>query len=147
MDRSVVLLVEDDPRELELALHAFEERGISGEVDEVVVVRDGQEALEYLFGEGDHAGRRDPAEMPEFVLMDVHLPKLTGLEVLERIRADERTRLLPVILFSSSGENRDVRRAYETGANSYVTKPMNFGRFSEAIDSVGWYWLEWNENP
>jgi two-component system, response regulator len=146
MKRTSVLLVDDDPAEVELALRAFRKQGIADEVDEVAVARDGEEALDYLFCRGTHA-ERDPSAAPEFVLLDVKLPKLNGVEVLERIRADERTKLLPVVMYSSSGEDEDVRTAYEAGANSYVTKPSNFERFSEAMRSLGWYWLEWNVCP
>lgn len=146
MTNTSVLLVDDDPDEVQLALRAFQKQGITDAVDEVVVARNGEEALDYLFGRGQHA-ERNPANVPEFVLLDVKLPKLNGVEVLERIRADERTRLLPVILYSSSGEDEDVKAAYEAGANSYVTKPSNFRRFSEAMRSLGWYWLEWNVVP
>lgn len=141
-----VLLVDDSPSEVELALRAFRKQGITDVVDEVVVARDGEEALDYLLCRGEHV-ERNPDEVPEFVLLDVKLPKLSGVEVLERIRANERTRLLPVIMYSSSGEDEDVRAAYERGANSYVTKPSNFQRFSEAMHSLGWYWLEWNVCP
>lgn len=146
MNNTSVLLVDDDPSEVELALRAFRKQGITGMVDEVAVARDGEEALDYLFCSGKYV-ERDPADVPEFVLLDVKLPKLTGVEVLERIRADERTKLLPVVMYSSSGEDEDVRAAYEAGANSYVTKPSNFERFSEAMRSLGWYWLGWNVHP
>jgi len=146
VNRRSVLLVEDEPNDVELALRAFEEQGITSEIDEVVVARDGQEALDYLFCEGNYAGR-NPKEAPEFALVDVKLPKLNGVEVLERVRSDARTKLLPVILYSSSGEEGDVRAAYERGANSYITKPSDFERFSEAMGSLGWYWLEWNVGP
>jgi two-component system, response regulator len=116
------------------------------EVDEVVVARDGSEALDHLFGEGEQDGR-DTEDMPEFVLLDVQLPRLNGLDVLERLRSDERTELLPVIPFSSSNEHRDVVKGYKLGANSYVTKPANFEKFSEALRLLGWYWLDWNETP
>ena len=125
-------------------MRALRKHGIVAEVDEVVVAETGEEAVDYLFGEGSHDGR-DAAVMPEFVLLDVHLPKMDGLAVLERLRDDRRTRLLPVILFSSSNEH--VVEGYELGANSYVTKPANFERFSEAMRYLGWYWLDYNESP
>jgi two-component system response regulator len=125
-------------------MRSLREHGIVDEVDEVVVAGDGAEALDYLFGQGPHAGR-DTTTMPEFVLLDVHLPKVDGLQVLERLRDDERTQLLPVILFSSSRD--EVALGYKLGANSYVTKPVNFDRFSEAMQYVGWYWLNFNESP
>ena len=144
MSEKTILLVEDDRDQVTLAMRAMRNHGIVEEVDEVVVAEDGAEALDYLFGEGDHAGR-DTTKTPEFVLLDVHLPKINGLEVLERLRENERTELLPVILFSSSRE--EVAQGYRLGANSYVTKPVNFDRFSEAMQYVGWYWLNFNESP
>ena len=125
-------------------MRSLREHGIVDEVDEVVVAGDGAEALDYLFGQGPHAGR-DTTTMPEFVLLDVHLPKVDGLQVLERLRDDERTELLPVILFSSSRD--EVALGYKLGANSYVTKPVNFDRFSEAMQYLGWYWLNFNDSP
>lgn len=146
MSDRAVLLVEDQPNEVELTFRAFRRQGLSEELDRIVVARDGEEALDYLFARGEHSGR-DPGDLPEFVLLDVNLPKLTGPEVLERIRADERTKLVPVIMYSTSDGDPYVRAAYEAGANSYVTKPSNLDRFSEAMRSLGWYWLEWNEPP
>jgi two-component system response regulator len=145
MSDRTILLVEDDPDQVTLALRAFKKSGITDEVD-VVVARDGVEALGYLFGTGSQADR-DTSAVPEFVLLDVNLPRMNGLEVLGRLRADERTELLPVILYSSSGEHEDVVEGYRLGANSYVTKPSDFGKFSEAMRTLGWYWLEWNESP
>ena len=144
MSRKTILLVEDDRDQVVLAMRALRKHGIFAEVDEVVVAETGEEAVDYLFGEGSHDGR-DTAVMPEFVLLDVHLPKMDGLEVLELLRDDGRTHLLPVILFSSSNEH--VVEGYELGANSYVTKPANFDRFSEAMRYLGWYWLDYNESP
>ena len=144
MSVKTILLVEDDRDQITLAMRALRKHGIVDEVDEVVVAEDGAEALDFLFGEGAHAGR-DTTTMPEFVLLDVHMPKVDGLEVLERVRDDERTQLVPVILFSSSRE--EVAEGYRLGANSYVTKPVNFDRFSEAMQYLGWYWLNLNESP
>jgi CheY-like chemotaxis protein len=144
-DRTI-LLVEDDENQVLLAMRALRTHGIVEEVDRVVVVGDGEEALEYLFGTGSHVGR-DTGVMPEFVLLDVKLPKMDGLQVLERLRGDERTEILPVILFSSSREHEDVVAGYRLGANSYVAKPANFERFSEAMQYLGWYWLNFNETP
>ena len=141
MSEKTILLVEDDRDQVMLAMR---NHGIVEEVDEVVVAEDGAEALDYLFAEGAHAGR-DTTKTPEFVLLDVHLPKLDGLQVLERLRDDERTELVPVVLFSSSRE--EIVEGYRLGANSYVTKPVNFDRFSEAMQYVGWYWLNFNESP
>ncbi len=144
MNDRTILLVEDDENQVMLAMRALRKHGIVKEVDEVVVAGDGEEAIDYLLGEGSH-DVRDAALVPEFVLLDVHLPKMDGLEVLKRLRDDDRTRLLPVILFSSSKEH--VMKGYELGANSYVTKPANFERFSEAMRYLGWYWLDYNESP
>ena len=146
MGERTILLVEDDQDQVLLAMRALRKHGIVAEVDEVVVARDGKEALEYLLGEEPHAGR-DANLTPEFVLLDVKLPKLDGLQVLERLREDERTKILPVILFSSSREHEDVVEGYKLGANSYVAKPANFERFSEAMRYLGWYWLNFNETP
>ena len=146
MSDRTILLVEDDENQVLLAMRALRKHGIVEEVDEVVVAGDGEEALDYLFGSGSYAGR-DTGVMPEFVLLDVKLPKMDGLEVLERLRGDERTELLPVILFSSSREHEDVVAGYKLGANSYVAKPANFEKFSEAMQYLGWYWLSFNETP
>jgi two-component system, response regulator len=144
VSRKTILLVEDDRDQVAFAMRALRKHGIVAEVDEVVVTESGEEAIDYLFGEGLN-DEQDTAVMPEFVLLDVHLPKMDGLQVLERLRDDGRTRLLPVILFSSSNEH--VVEGYELGANSYVTKPANFEKFSEAMRYLGWYWLDYNESP
>ena len=146
MSDRTILLVEDDENQVLLAMRALRKHGIVKEVDEVVVAGDGEEALDYIFGTGSYAGR-DTDVMPEFVLLDVKLPKVDGLQVLERLRDDERTALLPVILFSSSREHEDVVAGYRLGANSYVAKPANFEKFSEAMQYLGWYWLSFNETP
>ena len=146
MSDKTILLVEDDEDQVMLAMRALRKHGIVKEVDEVVVAGDGEEALDYLFGKGSYAGR-DTGVMPEFVLLDVKLPKMDGLQVLEHLRGDERTELLPVILFSSSREHEDVVAGYRLGANSYVAKPANFEKFSEAMQYLGWYWLSFNESP
>lgn len=138
------MLVEDAQDQVVLAMRALRKHGIVAEVDEVVVSGSGEETIDYLLGEGSR-GEWDTVVMPEFVLLDVHLPGMDGLEVLKRLRDDERTHLLPVILFSSSKEH--VVEGYELGANSFVTKPANFERFSEAMRYLGWYWLDYNESP
>lgn len=143
MDERTVLLVEDNPDDEILTLRALEKNRIR---NPVVVARDGQEALDWLFGEGAYAGR-DPAELPAVVLLDLKLPKVDGLEVLRRIRADERTRLLPVVVLTSSREDRDLTESYARGANSYVRKPVDFGEFVEAARQLGLYWLLLNETP
>ena len=145
MNGRSILLVEDDQDQVLLAMRALRKHDIVAEVDEVVVARDGEESLNYLLGDGSDAGR-DTALTPEFVLLDVKLPKLDGLQVLERLRDDERTKFVPVILFSSR-EHEDVVEGYKLGANSYVAKPANFERFSEAMRYLGWYWLNFNETP
>jgi len=142
VSRKTILLVEDDRDQVVLAMRALRKHGIVAEVDDVVVAESGEEAIEHLLEEGPE---RDAVALPEFVLLDVHLPGLDGLEVLKRLREDERTHLTPVILFSSSKEH--VVEGYELGANSYVTKPANFERFSEAMRYLGWYWLDYNESP
>jgi two-component system, response regulator len=146
VNKKTILLVEDDEDQVVLAMRALRKHGIVEEVDEVVVAGDGEEALDYLFARGSHA-ERDPALVPEFVLLDLKLPKVNGLEVLERMRENERTKLVPVIVVSSSREHADVVAGYELGANSYVAKPANFERFSEAMRYLGWYWLNYNETP
>jgi len=145
-EERVILLVEDDEDQVLLAMRALRKHGIVAEVDDVAVARSGQEALDFLFGIGSHAGR-DASIAPEFVLLDVNLGGMSGLQVLERLREDDRTQLLPVILFSSSKEHEDVVAGYKRGANSYVAKPANFERFSEAMRYLGWYWLNFNESP
>jgi len=144
VNHKTILLVEDDRDQVVLAMRALRKHGIVDEVDDIVVAGNGEEAIDHLLGEGSE-GERQTAVMPEFVLLDVHLPVMDGLEVLKRLRDDERTHLLPVILFSSSKEH--VVQGYELGANSYVTKPANFERFSEAMRYLGWYWLDYNESP
>src|SRR3712207_2814440 len=146
MSDRTILLVEDDENQVLLAMRALRKHGIVKQVDEVVVAGDGEEALDYIFGTGSYAGR-DTETMPEFVLLDIKLPKMDGLQVLERLRDDDRTALLPVILFSSSREHEDVVAGYRLGANSYVAKPANFEKFSEAMQYLGWYWLSFNETP
>jgi two-component system, response regulator len=141
-----ILLVEDDEDQVILAMRALRKHGIVAEVDDVVISGTGEDALDYMFGSGPYSGR-DTSVIPEFVLLDVNLPNMGGLQVLERLREDQRTHLVPVILFSSSNKHKDVVKGYELGANSYVTKPADFGRFSEAMQYLGWYWLNFNETP
>ncbi|HTL99264.1 MAG TPA: response regulator [Holophagaceae bacterium] len=137
----VILLVEDNPDDEELTRVAFVESHIA---NELVVTRDGAEALDYLFGTGAFEGR-DLRVMPSVVLLDLKLPKVDGLEVLERLRADERTRRIPVVILTSSKEQEDVARSYDRGANSYVRKPVDFTQFLEAAKNLGLYWLVMNE--
>ena len=143
MRDKVILLVEDNPRDEELTLRAFRKNNIG---NEVVVARDGVEALQYLFATGPHVGR-NVLDLPAIALLDLKLPKVDGLEVLRRIRADDRTKLLPVVLLTSSKEDSDRLAAYGSGANSFVRKPIEFAEFSEAIRQLGFYWLQLNEPP
>ena len=136
-----ILLVEDNPDDEVLMLRALRKSNV---VNQIIVVRDGAEALDYLFGEGEFAGR-DTSVKPAVVLLDLRLPKIDGLEVLRRIRADERTRLLRVVILTSSDEERDIVNSYDLGANSYVRKPVDFGQFATAVQQLGLYWLLLNE--
>lgn len=136
-----ILLVEDNPDDVELTLRVFKKYSIE---NEVTVVRDGAEALDYLFATGAYA-ERDKSTMPAVILLDLKLPKIDGLEVLRRIRADERTKLLPVVILTSSKEEQDIVNGYKLGANGYVRKPVDFNQFSEAVRQLGLYWLLLNE--
>lgn len=143
MQRKIILLVEDNPDDVELTLHALKRNNIT---NEIVVAEDGKEALDYLFGEGAYAGR-DVSKTPILILLDINLPKLNGIEVLKRIRSDERTRLLPTVILTSSNEEQDLVNGYSLGANSYIRKPVDFNQFAEAIRQIGLYWLVLNEPP
>jgi len=143
MNKRVILLVEDNPDDEALTLRALRKNNIK---NEIVVARDGAEALDFLFATGAHAGR-DTSVLPQVVLLDLKLPKIDGLEVLRRLRADERTRLLPVVILTSSKEEQDLLRGYSLGANSYIRKPVDFNQFSEAVRNLGLYWLVLNEPP
>ena len=143
MPNSVILLVEDNADDEDLTLRALKKNNIT---NEVVVVRDGAEALDYLFGTGAYTGR-DTSLLPQVVLLDLKLPKVDGLEVLNRLRNDKRTKLLPVVILTSSVEEQDLLRGYDLGANSYVRKPVDFGQFTEAVRNLGLYWLLLNERP
>jgi len=136
-----ILLVEDNPDDEALTLRALQKNNIR---NEVIIVRDGEQALHYLFGEGAYAGR-DVTQMPQVVLLDLKLPKISGLEVLRRLRATERTRFLPVVILTTSNEDQDRLQGYSLGANSYVRKPVEFDRFIEAVRQLGLYWLILNE--
>ncbi|CAH1748905.1 putative methanogenesis regulatory protein FilR2 [Thauera humireducens] len=137
-----ILLVEDNPDDEALTLHAFSRNHIT---NPVVVVHDGVEAIDYLFGTGTYAGR-DLRVMPAVVLLDLKLPRIDGLEVLRRIRADARTTLLPVVVLTTSRETLDLQQAYNLGANSYIRKPVDFDRFQEVVALLGRYWLSLNES-
>jgi CheY-like chemotaxis protein len=138
-----ILLVEDNPDDEALTLYALKENHI---LNEIVVVRDGAEALDYLFGTGQHAGR-DLRDLPTMMLLDLKLPKVDGLEVLRRLRAEERTRLLPVVILTTSQEDRDLMAGYSLGANSYVHKPVDMAQFIQAVHQLGMYWLVLNDPP
>jgi len=140
MTQPIILLVEDNADDELLTVRAFKKSNVA---NEVVVVRDGVEALDWLFGTGEHAAR-DLSVQPQLILLDLKLPRLDGLEVLRRIRADERTALLPVVVMTSSKEEEDIIKSYELGANSYLRKPVEFERFMEAAKSLGMYWLVLN---
>ncbi len=142
-DDKVILLVDDDPNDVELTLRAFRNNPLG---NKIVVARDGLEALDYLCGTGAYAGR-DPAHQPQVVLLDLNLPAIDGLEVLRRIRADDRFRRLPIVILTSSNEDSDKLAGYGLGANSYVRKPVDFRKFSEAVTRLGLYWMLVNEPP
>jgi len=143
MKEPVILLVEDNPDDEELTRLALEDSNVA---NRLFVVRDGQEALDWLFCEGVHSGR-DPCFTPTVVLLDLKLPKKSGLEVLEAIRKKEYTRRLPVVILTSSKEEQDVLRGYNLGANSYIQKPVDYAQFLEAIRQLGVYWMVLNEPP
>lgn len=141
MDKKMILLVEDNPDDEELTLRALKKNNI---VNDVAVVRDGAEALDYLFCAGRYASRNS-SDLPQIVLLDLNLPKMGGLEVLRRIRENEKTRLLPVVILTSSKEEQDLIQGYSLGANSYVRKPVDFNQFVDAVRQLGLYWLVLNE--
>jgi two-component system response regulator len=139
----MILLVEDNPDDEALTLRALKKNNI---MNDVVVARDGVEALDYLFGKGVYADR-DMSVMPHLILLDLKLPKMDGLEVLRHLRADDRTKILPVVILTSSKEEQDLIKGYSLGANSYVRKPVDFSQFSESVRQLGLYWFVLNESP
>ena len=143
MNEHVILLVEDNPDDIDLTIRAFQKSQIK---NELIVTRDGVQALDFLFATGTYAGR-SLRVMPEVILLDLKLPKIDGLQVLRRLRADERTRLLPVVVLTTSTEEQDIVQSYRLGANSYVRKPVDFDQFIAAIEQLGLYWLVLNEPP
>ena len=143
MSYKMILLVEDNADDEALTLRALNKSKIA---NKIVVVRDGAEALDYLFCRGAHADR-DPLDLPQVILLDLKLPKVDGLEVLRQLRAEPRTRMLPVVILTSSKEEQDLVNAYSSGANSYVRKPVDFNQFVDAISQLGLYWLVLNEAP
>ena len=139
----IILLIEDNSDDVALTLRAFRKSNLR---NEIVVAEDGADALDYLCGEGKHAGRNTDV-MPTLILLDLKLPKVTGLEVLKKIRMDPKTRLLPVVVLTSSVEDQDLIMSYQLGANSYLRKPVDFNKFIEAVQQLGLYWLVLNESP
>lgn len=138
-----ILLVEDNPEDLELTLRALRRANLANRIH---IARDGEEALQFLFGEGPHEGR-DVEDAPRVILLDLKLPKVDGLEVLQRVKGDSRTRATPVVVLTSSQEQRDVVESYKLGVNSYIVKPVNFDRFAAAVRELGMYWLVLNQAP
>ena len=143
MDKKIILLVEDNPDDVELTLRAFKKNNI---LNNVVVARDGVEALDFLFARGVYADR-DKSVMPQVILLDLKLPKVDGLEVLQSLRADDRTKFLPVVILTSSKEEQDIISSYSLGANSYILKPVDFSQFTEAVRQLDLYWLVLNQSP
>ena len=143
MGKRIIMLVEDNPDDEALTIRALRQENV---VNQIVVARDGAEALDYLFAKGKFADR-EKHPMPEMILLDLKLPKIDGLEVLRRVRADERTSLLPVVILTSSNEERDIISGYKLGANSYIRKPVDFIQFGESVKQLKLYWLVLNECP
>ncbi|HTL26747.1 MAG TPA: response regulator [Burkholderiales bacterium] len=143
MREKMILLVEDNPDDEALTMRALKQSKLA---NEIVITRDGNEALEFLFATGKYAGR-DVSHTPAVILLDLKLPKLSGLEVLQQLRGDPRTRLVPVVVLTSSSEDEDMMRSYQLGANSYVRKPVVFGRFADAVSQLGLYWMLLNQPP
>ncbi len=141
-DSTIILLVEDNQDDVDLTIRALKKSGL---INDIAVVRDGAEALDYLFVRGGYAERRPT--MPQLILLDIRLPKLSGLEVLKELRQDERTKFLPVVMLTSSKEEQDLIDSYNHGANSYVQKPVSFDEFNEAVRQLGIYWLVLNQAP
>jgi two-component system response regulator len=138
-----ILLVEDNPNDVELALRALKKHNLTNKVH---VVKNGAEALEFIFGTGAYAGR-DVNNKPKVILLDLKLPKVDGLEVLRRIKSDERTKVIPVVVLTSSTEERDIIESYQLGVNSYIVKPIDFDKFIDAVSELGLYWLLLNQPP
>jgi CheY-like chemotaxis protein len=142
-DAVEILLVEDNPQDLELAVRALKKANLANSIQ---VARDGAEALNFVFGEGEYTGR-GMSKGPRVILLDLKLPKVDGLEVLQRLKADPRSRRIPVVVLTSSKEQRDLVESYQLGVNSYIVKPVNFNQFVAAVQQLGMYWLLLNESP
>lgn len=143
MNKKVILLIEDNQDDEMLTLRAMKKNNI---LNEVIVLRDGEEALDYIFAKGKYEGR-DATEVPQVILLDLNLPKVSGLEILRRIREDERTCLFPVVVLTSSNSEKDMVESYKLGANSYIRKPVDFDQFVDSVKQLGLYWLVLNEIP
>ncbi len=144
LDSIELLLVEDNINDAELTVRELKKHHLA---NNLFHVKDGEEALEFLFASGKYAGSRNVNHAPKVVLLDIQMPKINGIEVLQQIRADERTRTTPVVILTSSKEDPDIQKCYKLGANSYIVKPVNFERFAEAIKNLGFYWLLLNQPP
>ena len=138
-----ILLVEDNPTDAELTLRALKKSNV---INNVLWVKDGVEALDFLFRAGEHANL-PPGRLPHLILLDIKLPRMNGIEVLEKIRSDERTKLIPVVMMTSSEEERDLVESYKRGVNSYIVKPVDFEKFTETVAEVGFYWMVMNKEP
>jgi two-component system, response regulator len=138
-----ILLVEDNPNDLELALHALKRNRLANQIE---IARDGAEALDFIYGTGAYAGR-DVRQVPKIIMLDLKLPKVDGLEVLQRLKSDPQTRTIPIVVLTSSREERDIVESYQLGVNSYIVKPVDFEQFTEAVRSLGLYWLLLNQPP
>jgi two-component system response regulator len=145
MKEKIILLVEDNPDDIKLTQRAFNKSKIEEKIN-IEVARNGDEALDFLFGEGAYI-YRNTRNMPALILLDLNLPRINGFQILERIRADKRTKLIPVIILTSSKEEEDIKKAYALGANSYIHKPVDFKKFSNAAQQLGLYWVGLNESP
>jgi CheY-like chemotaxis protein len=143
MNTKTILLVEDNPSDIELTQRALQKGHI---LNELVIASDGQEALDYLFGTGEYAGR-DTSDFPALTLLDLKLPKVSGLDVLRKIRSEAATRRMPVVILTSSREEQDMAASYDLGVNSYIRKPVDFGQFVQSVAQLGLYWLVLNEEP
>ena len=143
MHEKIILLVEDNPDDEELTIRSLRKANIA---NEIVIARDGTEALDFLFCTGEHTGR-DPTRMPTVMLLDLKLPKLNGIDVLRQMRADARTALIPVVVLTSSSEDEDMMQSYQSGANSYVRKPVDFKAFADAVTQLGIFWMLYNQSP